>query len=171
MRWVDHWLGLPMCFFLGLLVQLYRRIVPARTGAPSGRGTLVVAKFLGLGSIVQAIPLLRALRQGFPEAHLVFLTFPGNRILLERLGLCSEVRIIRTGSPVAFVLDVLRTLAWMRRRRVEAMIDLEFFSKFSTLITFMSGARIRVGYHLNDLALLHFGGSGARDSWRSLRNR
>ncbi|MBN1344254.1 MAG: glycosyltransferase family 9 protein [Phycisphaerae bacterium] len=49
-----------------------------------------------------------------------------------------------------FVMDVLSEILWLRRHDVEAAIDLEFFSKFSTLMAFLSGARVRVGFHLND---------------------
>ena len=150
MRWIDHWVGMPACFLLGLFVTAVRRIGLRRSRAISGRGALAVFKFFGLGSILEATPLLRAIRQRYPQAPLVFVTFEGNDKLVRRLGICTDVRVIRTGSPIHFAADVLRQIVWLHRHRVEAVLDLEFFSKFSTLLAFFSGARIRIGFHLND---------------------
>ena len=149
MRRIDVWVGLPACFALGLLVSLRRRILPRRDRPIRERGTLVILKFFGIGSIIEATPLLRGIRHRYPEAQLVFITFQGNESLLRRLDLCTEVRVIRTRSPLAFALDTLRHVLWMRRRDVDAVIDLEFFSKFSTLMAVLGGARKRVGYHLH----------------------
>ena len=150
MRWIDHWLGLPICFLLGLALTAIRRILPRRRRVISGKGTLAVFKFFGLGSILEATPLLRAIRKRYPEARLAFVTFDGNEALLRRLDLCTDLRIIRTKSFFAFVFDVLKQIWWLRTHRTEAAVDLEFFSKFSTLMSFFSGARVRVGFHLND---------------------
>lgn len=150
MRWIDHWVGLPACFLLGLGVALARRLGVRRSRNISGTRPLAVYKFFGLGSVIEATPLLRAIRQRYPAARLIFVTFAENETLARQLGLCTDIRVIRTHSPWRFVADVLREMAWLNRVGVEAVIDLEFFSKFSTLFAFLSGARIRVGFHLND---------------------
>lgn len=149
MRSIDHWVGLPLCFVLGAFVSLRHRLLPRRERPIRDNGTLVVIKFFGLGSIIEATPLLRGIRRRYPNARLVFLTFQSNEGLLRRLGLCTDIRIIRSRSPLHFVLDTLGTLWWMQRHDVDAAIDLEFFSKFSTLMAVLGGARRRVGYHLN----------------------
>jgi len=149
MRSVDHWVGLPLCFGLGALVGLKHRLWPRPERPIRERGTLVVVKFFGLGSIIEATPLLAGIRRRYPNARLAFLTFATNEPLLRRLGLCTDIRVIRTRSPLNFVTDTLGTLLWMRRQDVDAIVDLEFFSKFSSLITVLGGARRRIGYHLN----------------------
>jgi len=150
MRWIDHWVGLPLCFMLGLFVTAIRKMGVRRSRTISGHRSLAVFKFFGLGSIIEATPLLRALRQQYPQARLVFVTFKENEQLVRKLDICTDLRTIRTSSPVNFLSDVLREVVWMYRQRVEAVIDLEFFSKFSTLLSFFTRARIRVGFHLND---------------------
>jgi ADP-heptose:LPS heptosyltransferase len=149
MRWVDHWFGMPLCFALGVLVSAVRAVFP-RTDVPvRENGTILIIKFFGLGSIMQATPLLRAIRKRYPNGRLVFLTFASNRRLLEKLGHCTDLLVIRNDSPFTFVGDTLRHILWLRGRRVDAGVDLEFFSKFSTLMAVMAGARKRIGYHLN----------------------
>jgi len=150
MRWIDHWLGLPLCFLCGLGAVAARKLFGERSRVISGQGAIAILKFFGLGSILETTPLLRAIRRRYPGARLVFVTFDSCRPLVERIGLCHEVRVIRTHSIPAFVRDVFGALVWLRRRRVEAVIDLEFFSKFSTLFSFATRARIRVGFFLVD---------------------
>lgn len=150
MRWIDHWLGLPLCFCLGLMTTMARGLLPRRRRTITGERTLLVFKFFGLGSIVQISPLLRAIRSRYPSAKLVFLSFETNRSVLERLGACHEIRTLRTRSIFGFAIDTIRQLIWMHRSRVEVVLDLEFFSKYSTLMSFLSGAPVRVGFHLND---------------------
>lgn len=149
MRWVDHWVGLPLCFLFGLLAEAARRIRPRRREV-TGTRPLAVFKFFGLGSILEATPLLRAVRARHAQAPLVFVTFEETGALVRRLGLCSEVLVLRTGSPLTFVGDCLRAILHLRRIGVEAVVDLEFYSKFSTLLSFLSGAHVRIGYHLNE---------------------
>jgi len=150
MRWVDHWVGMPVCFTLGIFAALARKVLGRRKRAITGQRPLAVFKFFGLGSIMEATPLLRAIRGRYPQARLIFVTFGSNELIISRLNVCDELRVIRTDSPLHFVFDVVRTIVWLRCQRVEAVIDLEFFSKFSTLLSFLSGAAIRVGFHLND---------------------
>lgn len=149
MRSVDHWVGLPVCFCIGVIVSLRHRLFPRPERPIRERGTIVVIKFFGLGSILEATPLLTGIRKRYPDAKLGFLTFPANEALLRRLGICTDVRVIRTRSPIGFVVDTVKSIAWMRRQDVDAVVDLEFFSKFSTLMAVFGGGRRRIGYHLN----------------------
>ena len=86
MKWVDHWIGLPLCFVLGVLASVARAVLPRRKRVVSDTGMLVVMKFFGLGSIIEAAPLLRAIRQRYPQGRVAFLTFAANETLLRRLG-------------------------------------------------------------------------------------
>jgi ADP-heptose:LPS heptosyltransferase len=150
MRWIDHWVGMPLCFALGLLLTLVRRLGVHRSRRIRGDRTLAVFKFFGLGSIIEATPLLRAIRARYPRAQLAFVTFASNEALVRKLAICTDIRVIRTRSLVWFAWDTLRQIIWLQRQHVEAVVDLEFFSKFSTLLACFSGARIRIGFHLND---------------------
>jgi ADP-heptose:LPS heptosyltransferase len=149
MRAIDHWVGLPLCFGLGALVSLRHKLWSWPERPIRERGTIVIIKFFGLGSIVQSTPLLAAIRRRYPEGRLAFLTFPENEALVRRLNLCTDVLLIRSRSLLAFVLDTLGAIVWMQGQDIDAVVDLEFFTKFSTLLAVLGGARRRVGYHLN----------------------
>lgn len=150
MKWLDHWLGLPLCFACSLVARAARRILPERNRDLRDGDAIAVFKFFGLGSIMQATPLLHSIRRRYPRSRLIFVTFSANRPLLERLHVCSDVCDIRTDSLICFAADTLRQLIRLRRARVRAVIDLEFFSKFSTLLATFTGAPRRIAFHLND---------------------
>lgn len=144
MRAIDRFGGIPLCWITGVWHALRPRTAPEEI--PSSRPVLVI-KFFGMGSILLSTPLLDALRARH-AAPLVFLTFAANRELVEKLPQVAVLLAVDTSSPFRFVRDTLRALAAIRRLRVQAVFDLEFFSKYSTLIGALSGAPVRVGFDL-----------------------
>ena len=50
-----------------------------------------------------------------------------------------------------FAGDILVVLLRLRRAQIDVAFDLEFFARFSTIITYLSGAKRRVGYYLPKL--------------------
>jgi ADP-heptose:LPS heptosyltransferase len=108
-------------------------------------------KYLGMGSILLASPMLRAIRKTYPTVKIGFLTFACNVEMVHRLGLVDNVYTLRTDNLIQFVADLAKCLRKIRRERFQATIDMEFFSKFSTIVTYLSGSPIRIGYFLRQL--------------------
>ena len=54
---------------------------------------------------------------------------------------------IRQESLLSFCLDMFKFLFKARTLGIDTVIDMEFFSRASALITYLSGAKIRVGCH------------------------
>ena len=48
---------------------------------------------------------------------------------------------------MTLALDSLRFLRWVRKAKIDTVVDLELFSRYSGLLTGLSGARRRVGFH------------------------
>jgi ADP-heptose:LPS heptosyltransferase len=59
----------------------------------------------------------------------------------------ENIFTLRADGLVSLALDTFRFFVWTRRRRIDTVIDLELFSRFTALLTGLSGARNRVGYH------------------------
>ncbi len=146
MRWVDRVGGIPLCHLVGRWNQL-SALLGISSGARRG-DAVVVLKMFGLGSILLAFPFLAALNESRPGARILFVTFSSNSALLERTPFPVEVLSLRTGSFVAFCADALRAIRIIRRAKPVDVFDLEFFSKFSTLLCALSGAPRRYGYDL-----------------------
>src|SRR5713101_4638365 len=143
MRNIDRYAGVPLCWMLGIVRTLFGRHTPSH----EIRNILIV-KFFGIGSIVLATPALSVLRNAYPHARIDFLTFESNRLLLERYLMIDHVLTIRASSLSRFLSDTFRIIVDLRRTSYDAVFDFEFFSKFSTLLSSLSGATHRIGFAL-----------------------
>ena len=54
---------------------------------------------------------------------------------------------IREKSLGSFLADVIRTVVRMHRERIEVVFDLELFTRVTAILTYLSGAPVRVGFH------------------------
>lgn len=99
-----------------------------------------------MGSIIQATPLLRALKAEFPSAKLTFLTAKANRDLVERLGYADQVLSIDDRSIVSLALSSARALCRLVSTKVDHYFDLEVYSGFACLLCLFSLARNRFGF-------------------------
>src|SRR5438067_7603483 len=104
MRLVDKSLGTQLCRLVALGLWLCRKHVRHVDHPPSPEPdtvrNILVMKFLGMGSILQATPLFQALRQRYPQARITLLTFHSNRAL-EPLGIgVDEVVTVNTASQI-----------------------------------------------------------------------
>lgn len=144
---VDRIVGVPLCAILTLLRRLKGdRFVPERVELP--RKVLFV-KLAEQGSTVLAYPAISRALQLVGRENVFFLVFEENRFILDAMGLIppENVITIRHKHPVELGWQALRALMRIRRQRLDAAVDLEFFSRGSAVLTFLSGARQRVGFH------------------------
>ncbi len=108
-----------------------------------------------MGSAILADPAMRKMRR-VANAELHFLIFRSNAASLRLLDTvpASNVFTIREDNFFNLALDSLRFLFWARRRKIDTVIDLELFSRYSALLTGLSGAVKRIGFHaFNDEGL------------------
>jgi ADP-heptose:LPS heptosyltransferase len=146
MRHIDYFLGGALCLLLDVVERL-RRLFPRKSTRKEPR-TVVVTKYLGMGSILLATPALNALKKRYPACRIILLTFAGNAAFARRIALFDEVLSIRTSTLAIFALDTLKSLLAVRKIRPDYLLDLEFFARFSTIVSYLSGAGRRVGYYM-----------------------
>lgn len=144
MRMIDHRVGVPLCFLTTFLVRLFGRSVPAGTRPRN----LLFIELSEMGSTILADPAMKKARALW-DAELFFVIFSDNRGSLDFLKTIPDGNIftLRVDSLFHLGLDTLRFLFWTRRRKIDTAVDLELFSRFTALLTGLSGASQRVGYH------------------------
>lgn len=150
MRRIDAFVGGPICLFL----EAYERVRKFVFGNRSDKKelqTILVTKYLGMGSVLLATPMLKALRAAYPESQIIVLTFAGNAKFTKQIDFIDEVISIRTASFILFAKDLFVVLVKNRLRNFDAVFDLEFFARFSTIVSYLSGATFRIGYYLPKL--------------------
>ncbi|MCI4626713.1 MAG: glycosyltransferase family 9 protein [Candidatus Magnetoovum sp. WYHC-5] len=148
MRKIDKYVGAFICICL----EIYNRFKKIISFIPSHSDkhikNILITKYLGMGSILLATPMLRSLRHRFPQSRISLITFTNNADFARQLTIFDEVIGFRTSNLFLLALDVVQTLIKIRRHRYDVVFDLEFFARFSTIISYLSGAPMRVGYYL-----------------------
>jgi ADP-heptose:LPS heptosyltransferase len=142
----DRWVGGPLCAILTLLRKIFESA--GRAGPRQFRRILFV-KFAEQGSTVLAYPaILRAIEMVGRE-NVYFVVFEDNRFILDAMNVIPEENVvtIATHSPLGLALSALRAVHRFRKIRIDAVIDMEFLTRFSAMLTFMTGAKSRVGFH------------------------
>lgn len=145
MRVIDRYAGVPICFVLACVYWLVGLVTPRRKVAVNNA---LFVELSEMGSAIIADPAMRKLKDA-ADANLHFVIFKGNDVSLELLGTIPKdnVYTIRPDNMVHFVLDVLGFLVWCRKRKIDTVIDLELFSRATSILTALSGAANRVGFH------------------------
>ena len=148
MRAIDHWVGVPLCAVASPLVALLdgvKNIFSRGTDAPR---KLLFIELSEMGSAILVDPAMRnAQARG---AELFFLIFKSNRASLTLLNTVKPENIftIDSSSLSGLIKDTIAFLLVARKHRIDTVIDLELFSRFTALLTGLCGARRRVGYHI-----------------------
>lgn len=146
LRWLDLLVGLPACS----LLTVVRRLVDlgGRT-TPTPPRSVVFIKLVEQGSTVLAYSALRRAIDRVGKQNVYFLVFEENRFILDAMEMIEPANVlaIRNRGAFTFIADMVRALATLRRRRVDAAIDLEFFARGSAALAWLSGCATRVGFH------------------------
>ena len=148
MRAIDHWVGVPLCAILSPVVALIDAIKNIFTRDNRTPKKLLFIELSEMGSAILVDPAMRnAQARG---AELYFLIFKSNRASLTLLNTVKPENIftIDSSSLGGLIKDTLRFLIVARYHRIDTVIDLELFSRFTALLTGLCGARRRVGYHI-----------------------
>jgi len=148
MRAIDHWVGVPLCAIASPLVALMDSIKNIFSRSPEVPKKLLFIELSEMGSAILVDPAMRnAQARG---AELFFLIFKSNRASLTLLNTVKPENIftIDSSSLGGLIKDTLRFLIVARHHRIDTVIDLELFSRFTALLTGLCGARRRVGYHI-----------------------
>lgn len=143
MRAVDYWIGIPLCFLCTQVV----RLLGARKGPEKPHKVLFI-ELSEMGSTVIANPALQKAKDAL-GAELFFLIFEKNADSLRLLPTIPEDHIvtIRETGLTTLALDSLRFLRWVRKADIDTVVDMELFSRYSGLLTGLSRAKRRVGFH------------------------
>lgn len=146
-RWIDRWIGQLLC---GLVSAWARGMALGRPAAPlSGEPRHILVILLSeMGSVVLAGPMFAALRQRYPGATLHVLQLKKNQEVAALLGLAKpeHLHALDDSAGLGLLRDIWRVCMTLRRLPLDAVIDCELFSRISSLMSYLSGARLRVGF-------------------------
>ena len=145
MRRIDRLAGVPLCALGTFLLRLVQRVFP---NSPRPVRRVLFIELSEMGSTVLALPAMRKASERM-QAELFFAIFERNANSLQILDRipASNIFTIRDDSLWNLAVDTLKFFCWIRSTNIDTVIDLELFSRFTGLLTGLSGAERRVGFY------------------------
>ena len=143
---IDRLAGVPLCFLLTVARKLFGRSLPPGPVKPR---SILFVKLAEQGSTVLAGGALTRAAQMVGRENVYFITFQENRFILDLLELIPEKNVITVSrrSAPELVSSTWQAVRRMRRLKLDAAIDMDFFARGSAVVACLSGARVRVGFH------------------------
>jgi len=145
MRHIDYYVGVPLCFLGSLFQKIMKLFAGHDKKAPKN---VLFIELSEMGSAILVDPAMRKLQKE-AGVNLHFAIFKKNKPSLDLLGTVPEENIytIRGDNFITLAQDALKFFFWTRKRKIDAVIDLELFSRVTALLTGFSGAPYKVGFH------------------------
>ncbi len=146
---IDGSLGVMACLFLTMVRRVgdyFQSAAQAKSSAPQ---RIVFIKLAEQGSTVLAHETIRRAAQKVGPENVYFLLFEENRFILDLLELVPKENVltIRSKTPGQMILSCFQRLWEIRTKEIDTCIDMEFFVRSTACLSWLTGARTRVGFH------------------------
>jgi ADP-heptose:LPS heptosyltransferase len=122
---------------------------PFRHNASTTPKKILFLELSEMGSAIIAHSALDLAKRQYPDADLFFMVFSKNQESVSLLGVIPEENLVLVdaSSFKGLALSTLQALRRLRRLRIDTVVDLELFSRFTAMVSYLSGAKTRVGFH------------------------
>ena len=147
---VDKITGVPLVFLFNLIARFLGVLLRIDHSFSKPPARIAVCKFMGMGSIIQSLPLLTTLKKNFPAAGIIYISTEKNKELLKLLSAADEIATVDDSNLFKLFFSTIGLLFRLWKKRIDIYIDLETYSYFSTLITTMSCSCNRLGFYRQD---------------------
>lgn len=136
MRYIDKYVGVPLCLLGSIFFKIFLR--PKKNIQPKN---VLFIELSEMGSAILVDPAMEKTKKVF-NANLFFLIFKKNKLSLQLLNTVEDKNIFTINAESIFSLfkDTIKFLMWSRKQKIDTVIDLELFSRYSGLLAGFSGA-------------------------------
>src|SRR5450830_698510 len=122
-RWIDRWVGIPLCAAVSGLVALGGRF-KAPAHADTAPRAIVVILLSEMGSLVLAHEMFERLKKRYPDAELHALLFRKNREILDLMQVMkpAHVHTVDDRSLPSLLASLWRAIRELRQAKVDVAI-------------------------------------------------
>jgi len=159
MRKVDYWIGMPICFVLSVWYGLQRLIGLKNPKYNEKPKNILFIELAEMGSTVLAYPAIKKVKLMHPNANIYFLLFKHIDASMDILNVIPKENVltIEVKSVFTLVRDTLKFMITAREKKIDTVINLEMFARYSTILGYLSGARKRIGFYRYSMEGLYIG--------------
>jgi lipopolysaccharide heptosyltransferase II len=134
---IDRIIGKPLVFFLPIIKRNHKV-------SPKKANKILIIRPGGIGDAVLLIPAINALNKELPDTEIDILSERRNAGIFSLLKNVHRI----------YLYDAVRDLFHALRNRYDAVIDTEQWHRLSALVTYLTGAPVRIGFDTNERAKL-----------------
>ena len=147
MRYLDKWMGIPLCFIFSVMNRILRPFASKK--APEQIKKILIVQLSERGAVILAHSAVVKVKKLFPQATLYYAIFEEMKESIQLLQTVPDDRIltVRSQSLAGFIMSTIKMIVAVRKEKIDVVLDFELFSRISTLLSYLTGARIRVGFN------------------------
>jgi len=147
MRFIDRYAGIPLCLLFSI-IHSFLKLFKKPTYIKSPKKILFI-EMSEMGSLVLSYSLFQKTKELYPEVSLYFLTFKETRSAVDILNFFPEENVITIESKniLSFLFSSISAIRKLRMEKIDIILDMELFARFTALLSYIIGAKNRVGYH------------------------
>lgn len=152
MHIIDKYIGIPVCFLLSIINNLKKK-------KNSERKKFLFIELPEMGSALLSYDAIQYLKQKYKNSELYFMIFKQNKESINILNIIKTENLIsiRSDTFTNFVIDIIKSWYYLKRVGIDVVIDMEIFSRFSSIFSFLIGGKERVGFYIYGAAGLYRG--------------
>ena len=116
--------------------------------------SIAIQKIVGIGSIIEFSPSLRAIKRCYPNASIIFISSLSNKEILKLYceDYIDDLVLIDDSSFLRLFFSTFLAIQRLVSKKIDLFFNLEVYSTFSTFISVLSLARNRFGFYLRSTA-------------------
>jgi len=141
-RSLDKYLGSIICFIFDLLGLF--KIKKTRTV----KNVLVIELF-EMGAGIMAYPSIKYIKEKLDNANIYCLATNKTKEVWDLLEIIPPENILAVNDRnlFTFAASLIKQIIRLRRKKIDLVIDFELFMRISSIIAFLSGAKLRAGFY------------------------
>jgi ADP-heptose:LPS heptosyltransferase len=145
---LDRIIFSPLAWVMNIFVRIAGKLLFINHDLQRPFKRIAICKFKGMGSIIQASPMISVLKNKFPDSEIIFVSTESNRGILQIIKSIDTIVTVNDNSFLKLLFSVSKALIFLIRKRPQVYIDLEIYSSFSTIFTTLTLSTNRIGFYL-----------------------
>ncbi len=143
---IDSFFGQLICIFIDIL-----NYFSVKTNNKIRSEKICIILLSEMGSLTVTFPMIQLLKEKYPDRDLHILTLKRNDEIIRIMNLVPENNIItiEDSSLTKFITESFKAIRYLRVIKIDTIIDCELFARISSILSYFSGAGVRVGFHIH----------------------
>lgn len=144
MRKIDRYIGVPLCYTLSAINTLN----PFKKQSPKQINKILFIQISEMGSAVSISPAIELTKKRYPNAEIHYLMFSEMAEILTLLNQVKPENIHTINNNLASLpFSTLAQAIKLRTKGFDIIIDLELFSRYSSILSYLIGAKDIIGFN------------------------